>query len=251
MEDNLFLKIVFFAILLSFSLATKAAKVDEIKRLQLAYPESIHAVSSNYIAWKDGSLMQVKRSSSLLNYFAKMCYHFDPKIGSISRDDIIRDSFEPFFRKMYGSSAKEVKKKLVTVYWMPKIFGNKYPLRVTTVNGVDKRIQRISGELEKLPSTYHKYLEKPAGSFYWRNVASENYLSNHSYGIAIDINSSYGNYWLWDLKTYNRLLSRQEMKNRIPMEIVRIFEKEGFFWGGRWRTYDTMHFEYRPDLFIA
>ena len=28
-----------------------------------------------------------------------------------------------------------------------------------------------------------------------------------------------------------------------------IFEKYGFVWGGRWYHYDTMHFEYRPELF--
>ena len=32
------------------------------------------------------------------------------------------------------------------------------------------------------------------------------------------------------------------------MEIVRIFEKHGFIWGGKWHHYDTMHFEYRPEL---
>ncbi|MBP9613702.1 MAG: M15 family metallopeptidase, partial [Sulfurospirillum sp.] len=26
-------------------------------------------------------------------------------------------------------------------------------------------------------------------------------------------------------------------------------EKYGFVWGGRWYHYDTMHFEYRPELF--
>jgi hypothetical protein len=26
------------------------------------------------------------------------------------------------------------------------------------------------------------------------------------------------------------------------------FEAEGFIWGGRWYHYDTMHFEYRPEL---
>jgi peptidoglycan LD-endopeptidase CwlK len=29
---------------------------------------------------------------------------------------------------------------------------------------------------------------------------------------------------------------------------VRVFEKHGFIWGGRWYHYDTMHFEYRPEL---
>ena len=36
--------------------------------------------------------------------------------------------------------------------------------------------------------------------------------------------------------------------NQIPMDIVRIFEKHGFIWGGKWYHYDTMHFEYRPEL---
>src|SRR5690242_16362928 len=26
------------------------------------------------------------------------------------------------------------------------------------------------------------------------------------------------------------------------------FEQHGFIWGGRWAHYDTMHFEYRPEL---
>ena len=37
-------------------------------------------------------------------------------------------------------------------------------------------------------------------------------------------------------------------KNKIPQEIVDAFEAEGFIWGGRWAHYDTMHFEYRPEL---
>jgi hypothetical protein len=40
-------------------------------------------------------------------------------------------------------------------------------------------------------------------------------------------------------------------ENRIPQFIVDAFEAEGFIWGGRWYHYDTMHFEYRPELFDA
>ncbi len=32
------------------------------------------------------------------------------------------------------------------------------------------------------------------------------------------------------------------------MQIVRIFEKHGFIWNGYWYHFDTMHFEYRPEL---
>ena len=37
-------------------------------------------------------------------------------------------------------------------------------------------------------------------------------------------------------------------RNRMPKEIVDIFERHGFIWGGKWYHYDTMHFEYRPEL---
>jgi D-alanyl-D-alanine carboxypeptidase len=37
-------------------------------------------------------------------------------------------------------------------------------------------------------------------------------------------------------------------RNRMPQEIVSIFEKHGFIWGGKWNHFDTMHFEYRPEL---
>ena len=32
------------------------------------------------------------------------------------------------------------------------------------------------------------------------------------------------------------------------MGSVRVFEKHWFIRGGRWHHYDTMHFEYRPEL---
>ena len=37
-------------------------------------------------------------------------------------------------------------------------------------------------------------------------------------------------------------------RNRIPYEIAEVFEAERFIWGGKWYHYDTMHFEYRPEL---
>lgn len=37
-------------------------------------------------------------------------------------------------------------------------------------------------------------------------------------------------------------------RNRLPKAVVAAFERHGFIWGGKWYHYDTMHFEYRPDL---
>lgn len=86
-----------------------------------------------------------------------------------------------------------------------------------------------------------------SGTFYWRKVRGAHRRSAHSYGIAIDINTEYADYWLWKNPGASET---QEIAyaNRIPLEIVGVFEKYGFVWGGRWYHFDTMHFEYRPEI---
>ncbi|MBV8131284.1 MAG: M15 family metallopeptidase, partial [Alphaproteobacteria bacterium] len=66
----------------------------------------------------------------------------------------------------------------------------------------------------------------------------------HSWGAAIDINAAHADYWLW----HGSGVIGAGPVNRIPPEIVTIFERHGFIWGGKWSHYDTMHFEYRPEL---
>jgi hypothetical protein len=44
--------------------------------------------------------------------------------------------------------------------------------------------------------------------------------------------------------------SKGPYRNRVPYEIVEIFERHGFIWGGKWGHFYTMHFEYRPEFFV-
>jgi hypothetical protein len=62
--------------------------------------------------------------------------------------------------------------------------------------------------------------------------------------IAIDINAQWSDYWRWR----RPVGGKSPHRNRIPGEIVEIFEKYGFIWGGKWYHCDTMHFEYGPEL---
>lgn len=239
-----------------FPCFTFASPDPSISNLKAAYPEQVREVTSNYIDWHDGTRMQIGGSSALMNWLRGRALHIDRSTEIISDKDVLHSRFEAFFKKMYGGTPRQVSKNLVTIYWMPHVFGNKYPLKVTTVNGVAEKLKRISSALEKLPPEYYKYLEKPGGSYYWRKVEGENSLSAHSFGIALDINLKYSNYWLWDYQKTNQPLEelrnhRLTCNNRIPMKIVEIFENEGFYWGGRWYFYDTMHFEYRPDLLLS
>ncbi|MCQ2976121.1 MAG: M15 family metallopeptidase [Bacteroidales bacterium] len=153
--------------------------------------------------------------------------------------DCGRSRNEELFKKMYGNSAAEVQKNLVKIEW----FNQQIP--ITKINGVDKHLKAVYEELKAKPE-FKKYLLQ-ASSFYWRKVRGANRQSAHSYGIAFDINVANSNYWLWSFPGKTETDSIKYV-NRIPLEIVKIFEKHGFIWGGRWYHFDTMHFEYRPEF---
>ena len=155
----------------------------------------------------------------------------------------IRPTF--FFAKMYGDDKAAVLNNLTVITWLPSSAA--IPLRFSKVNGAADSLQAVSNELDQLPEL-RKYLDDPAGTFNYRKIAGTDLLSAHSWGIAIDINLKYSDYWRWSSKfKQGKPLSH---RNKIPLEIVKIFEKHGFIWGGRWDHYDTMHFEFRPEFFV-
>jgi hypothetical protein len=158
-------------------------------------------------------------------------------------EDPGRIRHEPFFRKMYGDSAREVEKGLVGIRWMPESGGKK--LRVTPVNGVDRRLAAVSADLEKLPEKVRRQAAKTSGPFRWRFIHGTKRLSVHSFAIGLDVAVKQSDYWRW-VKPDAR--GRYPYRNRIPWEVVEVFERHGFIWGGKWYHFDTMHFEYRPEL---
>lgn len=259
------LRCIVFFVLTLWSYSAHSSLADKLAHLKKAYPDKIKAVSENYITWFDDSKMQVQDgnqnksyqekldSPSLADQLEQTNYPAGKTFQLI--DDPGRIRYEPFFRKMYGNSAREVKNKLTTIYWMPKIFGKQYPLVVTTINSIHKKLSKVSDELELLVIThpiFRQYLDSPSGLFNWRFIANTKRLSPHCFGIAVDINTKYSNYWQWDLKKQGLSINETTPlthHNLIPLEIVSIFEKNGFIWGGKWHHYDTMHFEYRPELF--
>lgn len=211
------------------------------------YPEHITGFENDSVVFADGSRLPYDDATT--KSFTETLDHSDIedmfKIRYSTEGvpaylaDPGRSRCEALFRKMYGSSEPEVRKKLVTVDW----FGQK--IRFTSVTGAADQLRKVARELSQHPEL-KKYL-KSSGAFYWRKVRGAERLSAHSYGIAFDIAVPHSDYWRWrhpratetDTITY---------RNRIPMEIVRIFGKHGFIWGGAWYHYDTMHFEYRPEL---
>jgi hypothetical protein len=67
-----------------------------------------------------------------------------------------------------------------------------------------------------------------AGCYYPRFIAGTTKLSNHSFGLALDLNVP-GN--------------QRGTVGEMDPRVVAVFEEWGFTWGGRWRYTDPMHFE--------
>ena len=223
-----------------------------------AYPKIFLTFDGENIHCHDGSTINIAKkpnqqqsnvdseSPTLFEQFSSL-YPLDEQyiFGQPQSNDPGRIRNMPFFKKMYGSSQQEVEANLVEIRWMPKSRDKR--IRVTQVNGVDKQLEKVSKELDQLPRALRKLCTKLGGTYNWRNIAGTDQLSPHAFGIAIDINVSFGDYWQWDLKNQGKT----NFVNRIPQIIVDIFERHGFIWGGKWKHYDSMHFEYRPELILA
>ena len=114
------------------------------------------------------------------------------------------------------------------------------------MNGVDEHLRAVSAEIDALPEKIKRAAYPIAGTYNCRAVADTGQPSPHSYGIAIDLNTAFSDYWYWRPHDGHIVY-----RNRMPEEIVAIFEKHGFIWGGKWYHFDTMHFEFRPELLVA
>lgn len=234
----------------------EALTVEEAgRRLKEAYPDHLAAVEDGAVVWRDGTRLPIDdgrgaksfddlvRAPDLQDIFA-IPYPTGPIVPPGVDADPGRARPEAFFDRMYGNCrAGGVEKNLVEIAWMPS--RGRTQLRVTRVNGVAEKLKAVSDELEQLPRSFDRYLNPVAGTYACRVIAGTERLSTHGHGIAIDLALKHAHYWRWSKPDAD---GRYTWRNAIPEEIVRIFEKHGFIWGGRWYHYDTMHFEYRPEL---
>jgi hypothetical protein len=245
----------FFFFILIFQNAFSQEIPLNVQKLIKAYPDQIIDYKDNKIIFSDKSSLiyddfKNKTNQELLDNpdiedQFKFVYNKADK-NLIPKEDAGRIRNEAFFKKIYGNSKSEVESKMTEIIWCPKLVNQK--VKVTTVNGIDKIVKKLSAELDNNPE-FKKYINVIGGTFNWRKISGTNRLSMHSYGMTIDINVKNSNYWQWDCKCKNEEVTLS-YRNQIPLKLVSIFEKYGFIWGGNWKHYDTMHFEYRPELLL-
>jgi len=151
-----------------------------------------------------------------------------------------------------ASTQKKTEKQIVEISFLGKN---------TSVHvGIQPKLAVIEEQIleaAKTDKTIKTWIDNlgSSGAYYWRVIAKTKSRSYHSYGLAIDLLPEKLNgkqtYWLWASQ------EREDWWNvpyseryQPPEKVIKIFESYGFVWGGKWVMFDTMHFEYRPEVII-
>ena len=148
---------------------------------------------------------------------------------------------DALFMALYGDSESAVASNCVVA----EFCGNsgKFNARYGAADALRAVSAGLTPLLAQKPEI-RSYVDKLAGTFNWRKVAGTESLSNHSFATAIDLNVKKAAYWRWVPPSQLETFSRKNW----PTEIIETFERQGFIWGGKWWHFDTMHFEYRPEI---
>ncbi len=235
-------------------LAPALAGMTPLDALVAAYPDQGLRHDGDALIWPDGTRMPLSDgvankdfdalldTADLGDMFALPYSPGRPAAQPSLNDDPGRFRNAAFFTKLYGNChSGAVNKRLKSVRWVD---GRR--LSVSTVNGLADRLEQVAADLARLPERFRKYLAPSGGTYSCRYIAGTDRMSMHAYAAAIDIGTATADYWRWN----KQVAGRYPYRNRVPFEIVDIFERYGFVWGGKWYHYDTMHFEYRPELFL-
>lgn len=186
---------------------------------------------------------------------------------TLANGDPGRIRAESLFKEIYGANEGDVKNNLIEIEFLDK------KINVNRRNGAAAALHNISQELEQIEGFKEKFWQSRsfAGTFNWRKVSGTDRLSVHSFGAAVDFtikdDPSKFTYWLWvaeciipgcekieenlkvktvDLDSLDTFhISNSDL---TAAEVVSVFEKHGYIWGGKWHHFDTMHFEYRPEF---
>jgi hypothetical protein len=244
------------ALLISTAVSTLAQDIDRslvARALAAAYPDFLK-LSHDRLVWSDGVEVELgpvrprEQAAAILETpsLAEQFLFDYPLVANAPKElpkhDPGRARSEAFFAKIYGDCRRgQLKDKTRRVLWLART-APQY-ITVTTINGIDRRIEAISAEIELLPAEKRAKAVRLSGSFTCRPIDGTHRLSMHAYGAAIDLNASVGKYWRW-----SGLSDASRANHSVPREIVEIFERHGFIWGGNWYHVDSIHFEYRPEL---
>ncbi len=249
-------------------LALRLAYPDKITDLRLDFEtgEWVIEAGGKVFCWADGRVLPLEERDKAASYrpFIAYLYPWD-LIDPASLDDETVERLKrmpdelknappthpAFYTVLYGGRTE---KALWARQRKTRFLGkalNVHEMIVSPLKEVETDILAAAERSERVKN-FLKEIHY-AGAYNFRRIRGQQELSRHSYGVAVDIlpkgRAARKTYWLWILEEDPEWPRYPLAKRWMPPdEVVRIFEEHGFVWGGKWLDYDTMHFEYRPEM---
>ena len=226
--------------------------------LMIAYPDEITSLTKD----NNGLIYLVMKDGRKVLYDDMQDKNYNQKIYKADIHDTLEDIYplgdinevreenrDPgrfrsyqFLGAVYGEGESTIRKNLKN--YSTK-FGN---LQFNSKNAAGDNLKKAldeAYELCKKDSKISNFIYPTSGTFNYRVVQDTGLLSPHSFGIAIDLHKNDSDYWKW--------VTKEKGSKRIaeyPKELVKVFENNGFVWGGKWAHFDILHFEYRPEIIL-
>ncbi|MDP4146351.1 MAG: M15 family metallopeptidase [Bacillota bacterium] len=231
---------------------------QDILCLMMGYPEYVAGVQRD----NSGYVYIIMKSGKKILYDDKKEKSFQQKLASPDLQDTLEQIYPLVFTKklmdknfdpgrfrnyallseVYGQSRQQIEQNLknVRVGYSNCLFNKN--------NGAAQALQNVMKELTSLSASrpdIRRNVFPCSGTYNYRLISGTNQLSPHGYAIAIDLARDNRDYWQW--------ATPQQGEERLvsyPKEIVDIFEKNNFVWGGKWNHFDILHYEYRPEIIL-
>lgn len=227
---------------------------QDILVLFLAYPEYIKGVEKD----SNNNVYLILNSGKRVLYDDKTQKNHEAKLNNPDIQDMLEqiyplESLEKLPETNYDPGRGRIYSLLYEVYGSNKGLIEKN-LKSTSggqfnkANGAATALNSVMKDVNEASKTNPKiggFVYPINGTYNFRYISGTGRLSPHAFGIAIDIKSHPNDYWKWNTRENGekRMLS-------YPKELVEIFEKHNFIWGGKWGHFDILHFEYRPEIII-
>ena len=213
--------------------------------------DAVFTVGERSIHFQDGRMLEAGRLDQADQYdpfffpysLGPLTEPPHPEEGPAQSTDVLE--------VLFGRKESEIRRRCESITFLGRrLFVNTLaagPLRTVEqeILASARRDPEVARWIEELEIAY---------SFMSKGIAGSSSRSYHSWGLAVDlVPESYGGkqvYWRWS-RVFN-----WDGWHRIPLAerwsppraVVEAFERHGFLWGGKWAHFDTIHFEYRPEI---
>jgi hypothetical protein len=252
----------------------------ELKALAAAWPDVIAEVQQkdgewelridqSWFAWAHGRLLPPADAGRWADFAPVPFYtyplslpplpHFDPETAAGLRKRVADEEIHPPRRSeafmgtlLRAHNRGETESRLVRM----EVAGFTLSVHET----LKDPLERVSEELSSLRKTNRDVAAFLRGTaemngYNYRYVEGTRSRSLHSYGVAVDIipktYAGKDTYWLWAMNRVPDWWTVPYARRWMPpAAVIAAFEKQGFVWGGKWLFFDTMHFEYRPEILL-